>query len=102
MRGGQRDVHVARLADRLAAVQRLHDGQLARPLLDEPGDAEQVLAALERRQRPPGGAAARAASTAFATSSGPAYATSASGSSVAGLTVGCQVPPAGATYSPPM
>ena len=48
------------------------------------------------------GAAARAASTARATSFGPANATSASGSSVAGLIVGSRVPSPGATNSPPM
>jgi hypothetical protein len=53
--GRERDVDVARFADRLAAVERLDDRQLARPLLDQPRDAEQVLAALERRQRLPAG-----------------------------------------------
>jgi ParB family chromosome partitioning protein len=53
VRGGERDVDVARLADRLAAVHRLHDGQLAGTLLHEPRDPEEVLAALERRQRRP-------------------------------------------------
>ena len=51
--GGQRDVDVARLADRLAAVERLDDRQLAGALLDQARDPEQVLAALERRQRLP-------------------------------------------------
>ena len=60
VRGGQRHVHVARLADRLAAVQRLHDRQLARALLDQPRDPEQVLAALQRRQRRPRRAPRRA------------------------------------------
>src|SRR5258708_6007992 len=50
VRGGERDVDVARLPDRLAAVERLDDRELARPLLDQPRDAEQVLAALERGQ----------------------------------------------------
>ena len=53
VRGDQRDVDVARLADRLAVVERLEHRELARPLLDDPGDAEQVLAALARRHRRP-------------------------------------------------
>src|SRR3954464_11522610 len=53
VRRGQRYIDVARLADRLAAVQGLHDRQLARALLDQPRDAEDVLPALERRQRRP-------------------------------------------------
>jgi hypothetical protein len=48
------------------------------------------------------GAAARAASIARATSPGPAYATSASGFSVAGLSVGARVPSFGGVNSPPM
>ena len=48
------------------------------------------------------GAAARAASTARATSFGPAYATSASGSSLDGLIVGTRVPSFGARNSPSM
>ncbi len=49
-----------------------------------------------------GPAAARAAATARSTSFGPAKATSASGSSVAGLIVGSREPSPGATNSPPM
>ena len=48
------------------------------------------------------GAAARAASTARVDVARPANATSASVSSVAGLTVGARVPSSGATNSPPM
>jgi hypothetical protein len=48
------------------------------------------------------GAAVRAASTARATSFSPANATSASGSSFAGLIVWTRVPSPGATNSPPM
>jgi hypothetical protein len=57
VRGDQRDVDVAGLPDRLAVVQRLQDGELAGPLLDDPGDPVQVLAAvrtgelLPRRER---------------------------------------------------
>src|SRR6185436_6173579 len=51
VRRGERDVDVARLADRLAAVERLRDGQLARTLLYEPSEPEQVLRALGRRDR---------------------------------------------------
>ena len=46
--------------------------------------------------------ASRAESTATPTSSGPAYATSASGSSVAGLIVASYSPDCGSTHSPPM
>ena len=54
VRRRQRDVDVARLLDRLAAVQRLDDRQLARALLDQPRDPEDVLAALQPGQRRPG------------------------------------------------
>ena len=53
VRRGQRDVDVAGLADRLAVVQRLEDGELAGALLQQPGDAEQVLAAVGRAHRAP-------------------------------------------------
>src|SRR3712207_6917895 len=43
VRRGQRDVDVAGLADRLAVVQRLQDGELAGALLQDAGDPEQVL-----------------------------------------------------------
>src|SRR5262249_24086524 len=43
VRRGEREVDVARLLDRLAAVERLEDGELARPFLEEPGDTEEVL-----------------------------------------------------------
>ena len=102
MRGGQRHVDVAGLADRLAAVERLDDRQLPRALLDQARDPEQVLAALQRRQSgPPGGGAARGLDR-RATSPGPANATSASFSSVAGLFVSTTVPSVGATNLPPM
>ena len=50
---GERDVDVARLLDRLAAVDRLGDRKLARPLLDQARDAEEVLRPLARAQRRP-------------------------------------------------
>ncbi len=53
VRRGQRHVHVARLADRLAAVHRLDDRELTRTLLDQARDPEEVLAALEPAQRGP-------------------------------------------------
>ena len=53
MRRGERDVDVARLADRLAAVERLGDRELARALLDETRDPEEVLRALGRRELRP-------------------------------------------------
>ena len=49
----QRDVDVARLADRLAVVERLEHRQLAGALLQDAGDPEQVLAALPGRQLGP-------------------------------------------------
>ena len=54
VRGGEREVDVAGLLDRLAAVQRLQHGELARALLKDPRDAEEVL-------RPLGGCDARPA-----------------------------------------
>jgi hypothetical protein len=45
----QRDVDVARLADRLAVVERLEHRQLAGALLQDAGDPEEVLAALPGR-----------------------------------------------------
>ncbi len=53
VRRGERDVDVARLLDRLAAVERLDDGELARALLDAAGDAVDVLAALLARHLRP-------------------------------------------------
>ena len=86
VRGRERHVDVARLLDGLAAVERLEDRELAAALLEDARDAEQVLGALAPGQRAPvalGRLAARR-STAWSTSSTPARATSASGSSVAG------------------
>ena len=53
VRGGERQVDVARLLDRLAAVERLEHRELARALLQQPRDPEQVLGALGRAQRRP-------------------------------------------------
>ena len=53
VRRGERQVDVARLLDRLAAVERLQHGELARALLQQPRDPEQVLRALGRAQRRP-------------------------------------------------
>ena len=53
VRGGERQVDVARLLDRLAAVQRLEHRELARALLQDPRDPEQVLRALGAGQRRP-------------------------------------------------
>src|SRR5262249_12922923 len=50
----QRDAQAGGRADRLAVVQRLEHGELARPLLDYPGDAEQVLGPLPARHGRPG------------------------------------------------
>ena len=51
--GREREVDVARLADRLAAVHRLEDCELAGALLEDARDSEQVLRALRRRDRRP-------------------------------------------------
>ena len=53
MSGREREVDVARLADRLAAVERLRDGELARALLEDARDAEEVLRALRGRELRP-------------------------------------------------
>ena len=53
VRRREREVDVARLLDRLAAVERLRDGELARALLDQARDPEEVLGALGRTQRRP-------------------------------------------------
>ena len=45
MRGGHRQVEIARFLDRLAAVERLGDGEFARAVLQQAGDAEEILAA---------------------------------------------------------
>ena len=67
MRRGERKVDVARLLDRLAAVERLEDGELARTLLQEPRDAEEVLRALRAGEGRPavrvGGAGRRDGAT---------------------------------------
>ena len=103
VRRGQRHVHVARLAHRLAAVHRLDDRQLAGALLDQARDPEQVLAALEPGQRGPAGLRAPGPTRPRgARPPGPAKATSATGSSVAGLIVGTRVPSTGSRKSPSM
>ena len=53
VRRGEREVDVPRLLDRLAAVERLEDGELARSLLEDAGDAEEVLRSLGARERRP-------------------------------------------------
>ncbi len=54
VRRGERQVDVARLLDRLAAVERLEHRELARALLQDARDAEEVLGALASRQARPG------------------------------------------------
>src|SRR5438445_4373091 len=49
MRRRQRKIDVTRFLDRLAAVQGLEDGELARALLEDPRNPEQVLRPLGRR-----------------------------------------------------
>ncbi len=53
MRRDERQVEIAALADRLAAVNRLEYGELARLFLEKPRDAEEVFAALRRIHRTP-------------------------------------------------
>src|SRR5581483_4974525 len=53
VRRGERQVDVARLLDRLAAVERLEHGELARALLEDPRDPEEVLRALAAGQLRP-------------------------------------------------
>ena len=53
MRGGQRHIDIARFADRLAAVHRFDDRQLARAILNHPRDAVDVFAAFLRRHLRP-------------------------------------------------
>ena len=55
MRGGHRQVEVARLLDRLAAVEGFRHGELAGAVLEQAGDAEEILASLLARQHRPGG-----------------------------------------------
>jgi hypothetical protein len=52
--GGERDVDVAALADRLAAVHRFDNGKLARAVLDHPRNAVDVFAAFFRGHLRPG------------------------------------------------
>jgi ParB family chromosome partitioning protein len=53
MRRGERQVDVAGLLDRLAAVERLEDGELPGTLLEDARDAEEVLRALGAGKRRP-------------------------------------------------
>ena len=53
VRRREREVDVARLLDRLAAVQRLEHRELARALLEDARDPEEVLRALRAGQRRP-------------------------------------------------
>jgi ParB family chromosome partitioning protein len=54
VRRAQRDVDVAGLPDRLAVVERLEDGEFAGPLLNDPGDPEEVFGPVGRPHRSPG------------------------------------------------
>jgi len=53
VRGDQRQVDVAGLADRLAVVDRLQYGQLTGALLDDPGDPVEVLGTVAAGHRAP-------------------------------------------------
>ena len=46
VRGGERHIHVTRLADRLPGVHRFGDGELAAALLQDAADAIEVLRSL--------------------------------------------------------
>ncbi len=103
VRRGQWDVDVARFLDRLARIDRLENGELARALLEQTGDPVQVLGALPPGQVPQRRLkAVRAARTAASTSAGPPFATLVSTSSVAGSTSGKVSPDAAATNRPLM
>ena len=103
VRGRQRDVDVAALLDRLAVVDALEDGELAGALLQEAGDAEQVLAAVGAGHPAPEPLKARrAAATARSTSASLASVTSARTSSVAGLSDLKADPPCESANSPLM
>ena len=98
VRGRERQVDVARLLDRLAAVERLEHGELARALLEDARDAEEVLRALRRRDRRPAVLECVARRRDGAPRRPPAIAwpTSASGSSSPARS-SCRSPPARAT-----
>ena len=104
VRGGERHVDVARFLDRLAAVDRLEHRELARALLQHAARCGRgTCRARCRRERPTRRSdASRRRGDGAATSAAPASATSASGSSVAGLIVVNQRPLFGSTNSPPM
>ena len=55
MRGGHRHVEVARFLDRLAAVHRLGDGELARAILQQARDAVEVFGAFAAGHLSPDG-----------------------------------------------
>ena len=46
---GQRDIDIARLANRFSAIQRLNHGQLAGLFLDQAGDPKNVFATIPWR-----------------------------------------------------
>src|SRR5690606_1014181 len=48
------NIHVAALLDGLAVVETLGDGELACPLLHQPGDAEEILPAITPAHLGPG------------------------------------------------
>ena len=103
VRRRERQVDVAGLLDRLAAVERLEDGELAARSWRIRAIRKRYFARSPAgRSLQPFANASRAALTATSTSSSPAYATSASASSVAGLTDGWYSPERGSTHSPPM
>jgi hypothetical protein len=54
MCGGHGQVEVARLLDRLAAIEGFRDCEFAGPVLQQPGDAEQVFAAFFAGELAPG------------------------------------------------
>ena len=100
---GQRHVDVAALLDRLARVHRFEDRELARALLEDPRDAEQVLGALPARQLAPRPALGAAGGADRLVDIGRARAaTSASGCSVDGSIETNVSPPVAGTDRPLM
>ena len=98
----ERHVDVARLADRLAVVERLEHGEQPAVLLHLPRERVEVPRPRRARRAPTTpGCAARAARTARSTSAAVACVSRASGLPVAGFSVS-NVSPPGSVHAPPM
>ena len=103
VRRGEREVDVARLLDRLAAVERLEDGELARALLQDARDRGRGISRARAGERRPAVRVGRAGGPNGADRRPPARpsATSASGSSSRGRRCRVNSPERGSTHSPP-